>query len=312
MLVAMMEAMSKFSVQAEQIDLPRGAYFKFARQHINWQGRPVLGLSQNDQRAYLFPVCTPAGLPVTTESPTDHPHHNSVWIGADHVTALLPFADNQHEEATYSFYINETFQGRSPGRIISQSVKHSEPAENRLRVVQDLHWRGPTEWGAPDGRVIAEETRTIEILPGEETHTIDLYSQLNPTQWDLRLGPTRHAYFGIRVTEPLRPGLGGSVIDSHGRSGTAAIRGQAGRWVHLSGEILTGHHAGLVICRDDKTACEPWSLHDWGTVDVNPLGQTAHSLQAGETLECRLRLIVHDGKLAPDQIEKLCHDFSND
>ena len=305
----MMEAMSNFSVQAEQIDLPRGAYFKFARQHVSWQGRTVLGLSQNDHRAYLFPVCTPAGLPVTTESPTDHPHHNSVWIGADHVTALLPFAENQHEEATYSFYINETFQGRAPGRIVSQSIEHSEPAGNHLQVVQALHWRGPAEWGAPDGRVIAEETRTIDIQPGEEAHTIDLRSRLGPTQWDLRIGPTRHAYFGIRVTEPLRPGSGGTVIDSEGRSGTSAIRGQAGRWVHLSGEVLAGHHAGLVICRDAATAGQPWSLHDWGTVDVNPLGQAAHLLQAGETLECRLRLIVHDGTLTPEQVDQHCLEF---
>ena len=105
--------MTSFGVQGEQVDLPRGAFHKAPRTYVTWGGRPVLGLSQNDNRAYLFPVCTPAGVPVTSESPTDHPHHNSVWVGADHVTALLPFAEDRFEEATYSFYINQTFQGLS-------------------------------------------------------------------------------------------------------------------------------------------------------------------------------------------------------
>jgi hypothetical protein len=301
--------MAGFSVRAEQIDLPRGAYHKAPRTCVTWNDRTVLGFSQNDHRAYLFPVCTPAGLPVTTETPTDHPHHNSVWIGADHVTALLPFAENLYEEATYSFYINETFQGRAPGRIISRSIQHAEPAANHLQLVQTIDWIGPVEWGAADGRVIAEETRTVDIFPAEDGHTIDLHSQLAPTQWDLRIGPTRHAYFGVRVIEPLRPGSGGSVVDSEGRTGTSAIRGQTGHWIHLTGEALADHHAGLVICRDAAMASQPWSLHDWGTVDVNPLGQQAHLLEAGETLACRLRLIAHDGTLTPEQVEQRCREF---
>ena len=68
--------MTSFGVQGEQVDLPRGAFHKAPRTYVTWDGRPVLGLSQNDNRAYLFPVCTPAGVPVTSESPTDHPHHN--------------------------------------------------------------------------------------------------------------------------------------------------------------------------------------------------------------------------------------------
>ena len=74
--------MTSFGVQAEQVDLPRGAFHKPPLTYVTWDGRPVLGLSQNDHRAYLFPVCTPAGVPVTSESPTDHPHHNSVTVGA--------------------------------------------------------------------------------------------------------------------------------------------------------------------------------------------------------------------------------------
>ena len=70
--------MPSFGVQAEQVALPRGAFHKTPRTYVTWDGRPVLGLSQNDHRAYLYPVCTPAGVPVTSESPTDHPHHKQI------------------------------------------------------------------------------------------------------------------------------------------------------------------------------------------------------------------------------------------
>ena len=291
----MMVFMPSFAVQEEQIDLPRGAYFKSRRQHVLWLGRPVIGLSQNPQRAYLFPVYTPAGFSVTTEAPVDHPHHNSVWVGADHVNCLLPFADHQFEEATYNFYINETFQGRAPGRIASQSVDHRELNEAHLRIVQSLSWQGPSEWGAPEGRPIAVETRTIDIRPGEVAHTIDIRSQLQPTEWELRIGPTRHAYFGIRVAEPLRPSFGADLLDSEGRRGAQAVDGKVSDWIHFFGEVAAGHQAGIAVFRYPNTAGEPWHVRDWGTVDVNPLRRQGRQIKLGEQLDFAIRMIVHDG-----------------
>ena len=303
--------MTSFGVQGEQVDLPRGAFHKAPRTYVTWGGRPVLGLSQNDHRAYLFPVCTPAGVPVTSESPTDHPHHNSVWVGADHVTALLPFAEDRFEEATYSFYINQTFQGRATGRIVAGSFEHRSPADDHLQLIQAIDWIGPVEWGAPDGRTIAHETRTTSIrhLAGESdgpsAFLIDVTCALTPTEWSLRIGPTRHAWFGIRLVEPLRPSLGGQLANLSGPQAIADIVGQPGSWIQVSAEVVAGHTAGVVVIRDPETAKMPWSLHEWGTIDVNPLGTVARDLATGDTLSCRLRLVVHDGSRTPEQIDQL-------
>ncbi len=303
--------MTSFGVQAEQVDLPRGAYHKTPRTYVTWDGRPVLGLSQNDHRAYLFPVCTPAGVPVTSESPTDHPHHNSVWIGADHVTALLPFGNDRSEEATYSFYINQTFQGRAAGSIVADAPAHHEIDDDAVQLVQKLDWIGPAEWGAPSGRKIARELRTtcIRFVDGNSNNQaaflVDLTSELSPTEWALRIGPTRHAYFGVRLVEPLRPALGGQLADPSGPVTLADIVGQPGAWVGASAEVVAGHTAGIVVARDSDTARMPWSLHDWGTLDVNPLGALARELAQGDTLTCRLRLLVHDGLYTAQQIDQL-------
>ena len=94
-------------------------------------GRIVLGLTQGRQRPYVYPLTTPAGFPVTSECPADHPHHNSFWIGADHVHCRMPVEGGKFEEYTYNFYVDEVFQGRAPGRLVATDV-HARSAQVRL------------------------------------------------------------------------------------------------------------------------------------------------------------------------------------
>ena len=104
--------MQFFSVSDEVVSLPKGAWAKSHRINIYWQGRHITSLSQGKYRAYLFPVYTPQGFAVTTASPIDHPHHNSIWIGTAHLHCHLPFSnqDNvflktQHKQKFYRSYV---------------------------------------------------------------------------------------------------------------------------------------------------------------------------------------------------------------
>ena len=136
-----------FSLEGDQVALPKGASAQSHRLNVRWRGKNLTALSQGAFRAYLFPVYTPAGFALTSESPLDHPHHNSLWIGADHVNCYLPFASGAHEEANYNFYVNDIFQGRAPGRILSVDVEAAEIAADHLRLTQTLHWQGPDRMG---------------------------------------------------------------------------------------------------------------------------------------------------------------------
>ena len=182
-----------FSLEGDQVALPKGASAQSHRLNVRWRGKNLTALSQGAFRAYLFPVYTPAGFALTSESPLDHPHHNSLWIGADHVNCYLPFASGAYEEANYNFYVNDIFQGRAPGRILSVDVEAAEIAADHLRLTQTLHWQGPVEWGAPQRRTLAVETRTIDIRPGETANLFDIRSQLRPARMDVahRPNPSR-------------------------------------------------------------------------------------------------------------------------
>ena len=287
--------LNNFSLEGDEVALPKGAWAQSHRLNVRWRGRDLTALSQGAFRAYLFPVYTPAGFAVTSESPLDHPHHNSLWIGADHVNCYLPFASGAFEEANYNFYVNDIFQGRAPGRILGVGVEADEIAEDHLRLVQRLHWQGPIEWGAPERRTLAVETRTIDIRPGEVANLFDVRSQVRAAEWDLRIGPTRHAYFGLRLTEALRVTNGATMVDAEGRVGGGAISGEVSDWVDCSGTVAAGRRAGAALFPYPSAQGFPWFVADWGTLTVNPLEGKGCALKRGDVLDFAVRFVVHDG-----------------
>ena len=128
------------------MDLPKGARARSTRSTLSYDGREIFGLNQSQFRSYLFPVLTPRGFAATSESPADHPHHSSIWIGSDVVHCKVPAAHDRHEEYTYNFYVNEVFQGRAPGTIEATDITGEASGSDRFAITQNLAWRGPREW----------------------------------------------------------------------------------------------------------------------------------------------------------------------
>ena len=301
-----------FSVQEDQVELAQGAWAASQRLAIRWRGKRILSLSQGPYRHYLYPVFTPAGFAVTSESPADHPHHNSIWVALDRVRCLFPYSSDETEEGTYNFYVNETFQGRTPGRILTTVVKSEELAPDHLRIVLTLQWRGPEEWAASGGRVLLNETRTLDIRPGVEVNLVDVRSRLEAGQWALELGPTRHGLFGVRLIEALAVTHGGTLLDSAGREGGREIsRGKAG-WVDGSGTLGRGIRAGVALIPHPSTAGHPWYVTDWGTLTINPMAGRVWPLEAGQGLEFGLRIAVHDGDAGEARVREIYRAFQEE
>lgn len=294
--------MKSFDIGVEEIDLPKSATPRFRSIKIRWQGKAITNLTQGVQRAYLFPVYSPAGVPLTSESPVDHPHHNSITVSADvfyvKLPPLIPKQSALTEEATYNFYVNDTFQGRMPGRIWVMSYDAEEVSDDHLRVVQQIQWQGPEEWGAPPPlgrRVVAEEIRTIDIRPGGVTNIIDIRSQLRPTDWDLTIGPARHAYYTVRLEDQMRPINGGSLLDSEGRTEVDDITGAMADWVAMYGPAAHGKTAGITVIPHGSAAGLPWVAFDFGSINVNPFQTEKGVLNRGDELDLGIRILAHDG-----------------
>ena len=308
--------MEHFHVDIHQRPEPKSIAPRFTSVKIRWKGRAITDLTQGIHRCYLFPVYSPAGVSLTSESPVDHPHHNSITVSADvffvQLPPLSPAISTLTEEATYNFYVNNIFQGRAPGRIWVVGVDSEEISENHLRVVQTIQWQGPEEWGAPADigrRVLAEETRTIDIHPGEIANVIDIRSQLRPTDWDVTIGTTRHAYFTIRMADELRPTNGGKLIDSEGRVGQQEVCNQLADWVDISGPAVGGQKAGITVIPHASAAGIEWFCFDYGTMLLNPFMREKGILNRGDELDLGIRILAHDGDTTEAGVADLYEAF---
>jgi hypothetical protein len=299
-----------FSLTDDSIALPKGAWARTHRRTLRKDGRAVLALTQGRFRSYVYPLFTPAGYAVTTESPADHPHHNSFWIAADHVHGRMPVATGGFEDYTYNFYLEETFQGRAPGQVVETAMSAERLSADTIRVVQQLDWRGPVEWAAPSGRLAARETRMLRVSEQHGKYVIDVESQLASVDWSFTLGPTRHAYFNVRVADSMVVALGGTVQDDAGRTGGEALTGAASRWVDFSGPVGGGHVAGVAVMPDPRDHDDvSWFVADWGVVTVGPFRLNRRTVEQGEALRARYRVIVHDGNLANARIAADYDDY---
>jgi hypothetical protein len=288
-----------FTLTDDSIALPKGAWARTHRRSLQKNGKPVLAFTQGRQRSYVYPLFTPAGYPVTTECPADHPHHNSFWIAADHVHCRMPVAHGGREDYTYNFYVDETFQGRAPGQIVETDIQAEMIDGDVLRVTQSLEWRGPIEWAAPAGRLAARETRILRLASKANMHILDVESRLAGTEWDFTLGPTRHAYFNVRVADSMVVQFGGVVQDDAGRIGGEAITGTKSRWVDFSGPVGGGKTAGLAVFPDPRDHEDlSWFVADWGVVTVGPFRIKGRLVNKDQEMVARYRVIAHDGNAA--------------
>jgi len=300
-----------FTLESDALHLPKGAFAKTQRRVLRHEGRALLGFTQGPFRPYLYPVFTPLGFAVTSERPADHPHHNSLWIAADHVHALVPTDLGRHEAYTYNFYVDEVFQGRAPGRIVEDEIA-GEAVGDACRIAQNLTWHGPVEWAAPDGRPIARERRTIEILPGARLHRIDIRSELTAPFADLSIGPTRHAGLSFRVAESMRASEGGVLVDSQGQRGGEAITGGTSRWIDFSGPVGGGHVAGITLLLPDEPGGHWVFATDWGVVTADPFRDEGRAIRLGEGLAQHYGLLVHDGDAEAADIEAEWREWRKD
>lgn len=288
--------MGEFDLRTDGLDLPPGA-FAGARRHIlTWRGRTLLGITEGTPRCYIYPVLTLAGFAVTAEGPADHPHHNSIWVAADHVHARVATAADRHEDYTYNFYVNSTFQGRAPGRQVQTALSGHSFGPAGYRLVQEIDWRGPSEWAAAEGRVVFHESRTITvtIADDERDYAIDVSSTLSPAQWDVTVGPTRHAFFNARVADAMRARGGVELLDSVGRRGPDAINAGEAEWVCASGPVGGGHDAAVVVAPGETP--RSWFVTDWGVVTVGTMREAATLVAMGDSLHQSCRFLIHDGR----------------
>lgn len=275
------------------IALPAGAWAGAKRRWLRRDGRPVLAFTPGARRPYVYPLYTPSGYAVTSEAPADHPHHQSVWIAADHVHAQVPASEGRSEAYTYNFYLDETFQGRAAGRLRETALDCACRGDDAF-VAQSVDWRGPPEWAAPDGRTILRETRRHAVRVVPRATLVVVRSTLGAAQWTVCIGPTRHAYANLRVAESMQALHGGRITDETGAS-VAGTQTPRAAWIDYAGPVGGGRVAGVALVPLTEVPEPWWFVADWGVVTWNPLRSAPCTVAPGAPLDLAFAVVAHDG-----------------
>jgi hypothetical protein len=206
------------------------------------------------------------------------------------------------------FYSSEELpKGRTVFRALDEATGSTIRAEFNL--------------AGPDGKIMGEETQEYSFSGDESTRTIDCTFTLTASHGPLKIGDTKEGTFAIRVVKALEAPTG-HMLNSEGKTGEKEIWGKRADWVDYSGTVA-GETLGIAIFDNPGNIKHPtyWHAREYGLFAVNPFGEHdfyndptrdgSVTIQAGESLTLRYRVLIHQGDATEAKIANEYEDYAH-
>ena len=289
----------------------------------------------SSRKPILFPVNTVDGITVTRGYPfkmvsgerTDHPHHTGIWLNYESVNGL-------------DFWNNSTAitveKRNLYGTIVHQKISNKKIAAASASLT------AAAIWIRPDKKILLNEKSQFNFSVKQNDFIIDRITTLTATDTTVIFKDVKDGMFAIRVARELElPSKEkSSFVDDKGNVTNVASSGEAvtgmyygstglkgdsvwgskGNWVMLNGK-KEGKEITIGIIDHPLNVGYPayWHARGYGLFAINPLGRKVFSngkeelnfsLQPGQSVTFRYRVIIHDGKfLTVEKMNKLFTDF---
>ncbi len=259
----------------------------------------------------LYPLMSPTGTHLTRRFPfengvpgeaSDHKHHAGFWFTHGNLNGH----DFWHKEDCR--IVHKGFIGRP----VVTEVSGRGAGANSVQFTVDLAWEA-------GGKTHLREHRTYLITLQGKTRTVDVTSVMAATDGDAVFGDTKEGSFSIRTTPTLRlkgEVAKGHIVNSEGVTDDQAW-GKRARWVAYHGPDSKGTPTVIAILDHSENLRHPtwWHARNYGLLTANPFGIRAfegknakesgdYTLEKGETLTQRYRLILHQGDLGSARVEE--------
>lgn len=289
----------------------------------------------SSRKPILFPVNTVDGITVTRSYPykmiagerTDHPHHTGIWLNYESVNGL-------------DFWNNSTAVAPEKrdhyGTIIHQKITDKKTNGNIATL------SAAAIWVRPDKKVLLNEQTSFNFSVKANDFIIDRITTLTAMDTAVVFKDVKDGMFAIRVARELElpskekssfvddkgnittvPPSGSDVTGMYYSSGGLqgdSVWSSKGNWVMLTGK-KDGKDITIGMFDHPANVGYPayWHARGYGLFSVNPLGRKIFSngkeelnfsLQPGQSVTFRYRIIVHSGQtLTKDDMNKLSADF---
>jgi hypothetical protein len=307
------------ALQAAPVELKRGDN----KVDVVIGGQPFTTYYFSDvvAKAYLMPLRTASGVVISRgfpvvntvtatdqKSPYFEPHQRPLYFDHGDIDGLNFWA----EEAFGPYYHGHTHQAYGRMSPIKLEDATGGPDSGKIRARFNLL--------TPSGRVIAEETQTFEFRGDDKARIIDCEFVVNANHGPVTFGDTKEGTFAVRLGPELSAPHD-HMINSKGAQGESAIWGKPADWVEYSGTV-SGKAVSVAVFDSPKSFRHPttWHARAYGLLAANPFGAReftndpekdgSWTVPESKSLTFRYRVLISDGKLSPEQLAGLYHQYS--
>jgi Methane oxygenase PmoA len=281
---------------------------------IRVAGKPfTVYRADEPSKPYFYPVIGPTGdsftraYPMQKEVPgetKDHPHQRAFWFTYGNVNG-------------YDFWASDPHNKSNP-KLPFGTVKDTSRETSSGSAVGVLHTTD--DWLGPDGKKVCEDERVVRIYDTATTRIMDVEVTLKATAGPLAFNDTKEGMFGLRVASSMDVDKkqGGKITNAEGLTDAAAW-GKASPWVDYVGPV-EGKTVGVAILNHPDSFRYPttWHVRTYGLFAANPfgwhdfgLGKTGqHTVPAGESVQFKYRVILHEGNTESAKIAEAFKAYS--
>ena len=244
---------------------------------------------QHNTRAGMMPYIHPLRIGdgrvcITEDSPSHHPHQHGIQVAFTSVNGC----DFWH------------YPGHHPGHVVGLI----QPSLPRIVDTDPPRWSIETVWRHADGSHLLAETQVWSLTAAGDLLILDLDWSLLATR-DAVI--KQYAYGGLFIRMPFRKYFDASVFNSVGLRDDDTEQ-QAAAWVDLFMPIEDSEMgAGITTCDHPNNPGHParWRVDGSRGINPSPCIPNDIELLTGESIRYRYRLILHSGRLAVEEIDKL-------
>lgn len=290
---------------------------------VDVQGKPFTALyitGAETTKPYFHPVRAATGTIVTRRYPMEsvegelrnEKHQRGLWFSHGDVNGL-DFWDN---EASYTT--------TNRGFIVLDRVLGLTGGDKTGSI--DVRFK----WVDSKQKALIEETRKMIFYSDPALRTIDFDIVLRAIE-KVTFNDTKEGTFGMRLAAgleaptknaPALPRRTGRMVNSSGQESEAECWGKRANWLDMFGEV-EGEKLGIAIFDHPTNPGHPtyWHVRSYGLFAANIFGVRAfernpalngsRTLEPGEALHFRYRVVVHPGDYQTANIAALYDTYSS-
>ena len=271
-------------------------------------------------KPYMYPLRAASGKIVSRAYPMDniegeskdHPHQRSMWFAHGDVNG-------------FDFWGNEMSQHTDDGKrgtIVLKKVGLLKSGKKSGSLSATFDW-------VAAGKPLLTESRTVVFYSNPTLRIMDFDLNLKALE-KAKFGDTKEGTFGIRLAasleephpkSPTMPKRTGLMVSSTGGRGEKEVWGKRADWVDYAGEI-DGEKLGIAILDNPANPKHPtyWHSRSYGLFAANIFGEHDYyndktrdgsvTIQPGESLHFRYRVIIHPGDAATANIAAMYKKYT--